>query len=69
MQTIAHAIYLLMNLSIIVPVYNEQENIARCISALMRVLDGIGLSYEVVCVDDGSRDLTWDSFTRFVVGS
>ena len=43
-------------LSIIIPVYNEQEVLPLLFTRLYPVLDKLGRSYEVVLVDDGSRD-------------
>lgn len=43
-------------LSVVAPVFNEAESIAEFIRQLRGVLDGLGKSYEVVFVDDGSRD-------------
>ncbi len=45
-------------LSVIVPFYNEQDNIARLHSALIEALDPLGVTYEMVFVDDGSKDST-----------
>ena len=45
--------------SIVVPFYNEQENIPPLYMKLTEVLDGIGESYELVFVDDGSKDDTF----------
>lgn len=45
-----------MDLSIVVPVYNEEENIPSLYSELIGVLDQLGLEYEIICVDDGSQD-------------
>ncbi len=42
--------------SVIVPVYNERENLPELISALMCTLETSGEDYEVVFVDDGSTD-------------
>ncbi|WP_084536591.1 glycosyltransferase family 2 protein [Azospirillum halopraeferens] len=47
-------------LSVVVPFYNEGPNVEALFSRLLPVLDGLGLSWEVVCVDDGSRDDTLD---------
>lgn len=44
------------DLSIVIPVYDEQENLPPLYSRLTDVLTEIGTSYEVVFVDDGSRD-------------
>src|SRR5881296_1865726 len=45
--------------SIVVPFFNEQENIPPLYMKLTEVMDGIGEPYELVFVDDGSKD---DSF-------
>lgn len=42
--------------SIVVPFYNEQENIPALYMKLTEVMDSIGESYELVFVDDGSKD-------------
>ena len=51
-------------LSIIVPLYNEEENVERFYTALSRSLAGLGHSYEVIMVDDGSTDGTFDLLRR-----
>ncbi len=43
-------------LSIVVPVFNEEENLPELLPRLAAALAGIGKSYEVVLVNDGSRD-------------
>jgi len=47
-----------VSLSVVVPVFNEQAVLAEFHRRLRRVLEGIGLPYEVVYVDDGSDDDT-----------
>ncbi len=44
------------DLSVVLPVYNEEENLIPLYAELGEVLDGSGLDYEIVFVDDGSRD-------------
>jgi glycosyltransferase involved in cell wall biosynthesis len=44
--------------SIVAPAYNEARNLAAFIAALTPVLDGLGEPWEIVFVDDGSRDDT-----------
>ena len=48
-----------IELSIVVPMYNEQESIRELLPRLMRVADQLNLPYEILCVDDGSQDDTW----------
>jgi len=44
--------------SVILPVFNEAENLKELLPALFRSLEAFGLSYEVIVVDDGSIDQT-----------
>jgi dolichol-phosphate mannosyltransferase len=43
-------------ISVVTPVFNEQENIAPLIRRIVEVMEGLGRDYEVVAVDDGSSD-------------
>lgn len=45
-----------VDLSVVIPVYNERDNIAELSQRLTKVLKGLKLSYEVLFVDDGSND-------------
>jgi len=45
-----------MNLSLIVPVYNEQDNLPLLFEAITESMDSLGKSWEVIFVDDGSHD-------------
>ncbi|MDI1464535.1 glycosyltransferase family 2 protein [Catellatospora sp. KI3] len=45
-------------LSVVIPMYNEQEVLPLLIERLRPLLDGAGVAYEVVAVDDGSADAT-----------
>ncbi len=45
-----------LELSVVIPIYNEQENIERLYRDLKQVLERLGKSYEIVAVDDGSTD-------------
>ena len=44
------------SVSIVIPVYNEQDGLASLFAQLYPVLDALGCSYELLLVDDGSRD-------------
>lgn len=48
------------DLSVVLPVYNEEENIPILHKELNEVLLGMGIAYEIVYVDDGSRDTSPD---------
>jgi len=43
-------------LSIVLPIYNEEENIPLLLKELIPTLEGLGKPFEVICVDDGSGD-------------
>ncbi len=47
-----------MKLSLIVPCYNEAENVADFQDAVVGAFDGCGYDYEIIFVNDGSRDAT-----------
>ncbi len=44
------------DLSVVFPVYNEEENVPILLEEVARALDGKGWTYELVAVDDGSAD-------------
>ena len=47
-----------MKLSLVVPCYNEAENVAMFQDAVIGAFDGCGYDYEIIFVNDGSRDAT-----------
>ena len=48
----------MLNLSVVVPLYNEEASIPHLVEQLLAALRPIGESFELVLVDDGSRDAT-----------
>src|SRR5262245_29395486 len=48
------------DLCIVVPAYNESENLPVLHRELAQALEGRGISFELILVDDGSRDATLD---------
>lgn len=48
-----------MNISIVIPLYNEEESIEELTSWINRVMINNNLSYEIIFVDDGSTDNSW----------
>jgi glycosyltransferase involved in cell wall biosynthesis len=53
-----------MDLSVIIPVYNEEENVEPLIHEITHVLQPMAKSYEIVVVDDGSKDGTFSVLSR-----
>lgn len=45
-------------LSVVIPMYDEEDVLPLLVRRLRPILDGLGADYEVVAVDDGSKDLT-----------
>ncbi len=48
------------SLSVVVPVYNEEANVPALARQLHDALAGLGRPYEVLLIDDGSRDASWE---------
>jgi glycosyltransferase involved in cell wall biosynthesis len=49
-----------MDLSLVIPAYNEHESLPELLAWIDRVCQGEGLRYEVLIIDDGSDDGTWN---------
>jgi glycosyltransferase involved in cell wall biosynthesis len=52
-------------LSLVVPIYNEEESIPHLLREVHEALDPTGLDYELICIDDGSSDKSFEVLTRF----
>jgi glycosyltransferase involved in cell wall biosynthesis len=48
-----------MDLSIVIPVYNEEENVEPLVREITSVMESLAKRYEIIIVDDGSRDRTF----------
>jgi len=44
------------SLSVVIPIYNEEENIARLAAHLLPALDALACPFEIILINDGSRD-------------
>ena len=51
-------------ISVIIPVYNEIESLDPLLGELLPILDGLGRTFEVVPVDDGSEDGSGERLLR-----
>lgn len=53
-----------MDLSIVIPLYNEDESLPELYNWIERVMQERSFSYEVIFVDDGSTDTSWQVITQ-----
>jgi glycosyltransferase involved in cell wall biosynthesis len=58
-----------VELSVVVPMYNEELNIDYLFERLVPVLDRLNMKYEIVCVDDGSKDNTLNYLVAHHLGN
>ncbi len=55
-------------ISVVVPLHNEADNVKELYDRLTAVLEGLGRTHEVIFVDDGSRDLTFRRLAELQAG-
>jgi len=53
--------------SVVIPVYNEEANLPHLLERLRPVMEKMGKSYEIIFVDDGSRDNTLSILKSFLI--
>ncbi len=53
-----------LNISVIIPAKNEEESIPELSNWISRVMESHGFSYEVIYIDDGSTDGTWEEIRK-----
>lgn len=53
-----------IDLSVVVPIYNERESIGKLYEKLEKILPGLNLKYEVLLIDDGSMDDTYSQLLK-----
>lgn len=51
-------------LSVVIPLFNEEDNVQPLLDELFASLEALGRSHEVIAVDDGSRDGTWGALEQ-----
>jgi len=57
-----HSLY--MDISVVVPLYDEVESLPELTSWISRVMDENHFTYEIILVDDGSKDGSWDMIKK-----
>lgn len=53
------------SISVVIPLFNEEENVDHLVPAVLDVLEPWGAPFELVLVDDGSSDGTWDRLSAY----
>lgn len=53
-----------MDISVVIPLYNEAESLPELTAHIQRVMRDNGFSYEILFIDDGSTDGSWDVIRR-----
>ena len=51
-------------ISVVIPLFNEEENVRALLDELFAELAKLERTFEVICVDDGSRDRTFEELSR-----
>jgi undecaprenyl-phosphate 4-deoxy-4-formamido-L-arabinose transferase len=58
-----------VQVAVVIPVYNEEENLPALMQRLMPVMQGLGKSFEIIFIDDGSRDNSLEILKGFTQNS
>ena len=54
-----------MDISVVIPLYNEDESLPELIEWIGRVMTSHDFSYEIILVDDGSKDRSWQIIEEY----
>lgn len=57
-----------MKYSVVIPLKNEEGNIAELIAEIEPVMTSLKAPWELLCIDDGSTDKTWEILTALTKG-
>jgi len=58
-----------MDISVVIPLYNEEESLPELHNWIKRVMQENGFSYEIIFVDDGSTDASWEIIKKLSLES
>lgn len=56
-----------MDISVIIPLFNEEESLAELQAWIHKVMHEHSLSYEIIMIDDGSSDKSWEVISKLAV--
>jgi len=58
-----------MDISLVIPLYNEEESLPELEAWIRRVIEEMGNSYEIIMVDDGSSDQSWQAIETLTLAN
>jgi glycosyltransferase involved in cell wall biosynthesis len=58
-----------IELSVVIPAYNEEDSVGPCYREIVEALSPLGITYEVIFVDDGSSDSTFSNLQQLAADS
>ncbi len=53
-----------MNISVVIPLFNEQNSLEELTKKIAQIIDGMKLKYEILLIDDGSTDNSWIKISK-----
>ena len=53
-----------MDISVVIPLFNEEESLKELCEWIVRIMNEKRFSYEIILIDDGSRDRSWEILER-----
>ena len=53
-----------MDISVVIPLYNEEDSLPELCDWIVRVMNANNYSYEIILIDDGSKDKSWDAIEK-----
>ena len=56
-----------MNISVVIPLYNEEESLPELCEWIERVMISNSYTYEIILIDDGSKDKSWQEIERLAI--
>ena len=56
-----------MNISVVIPLFNEQNSLEELTKKIAQIIDGMKLKYEILLIDDGSTDNSWIKISKICV--
>ena len=54
-----------ITLSIVIPIYNEEANLSHLFERVLNSVQGLNITYEIICINDGSRDNSLDQLIHY----